>query len=202
MWEALFEELKATSTLEYLAFVALVFYVYFATRQKPVSWLFGLLGVALFFFVFYQAKLYAELPLQALYFFLSVYGWYEWKFGGKRQTTLLVTRTSVTLLIGLLILGTAGTILIGFLEANYTDSDVPYWDAGTTAFSLVGTWMLARKKLENWIVWLVVDSAYVWLFIVYKGMLVSALLYFIYVVFSVVGLVKWYRSMKYGIYPD
>ena len=201
MWEKFVEDFSDTSTLELSAFIFLVFYVFFATRQNPVSWLLGLVGVSLLFIVFYQAGMYAELPLQLLYFILSIYGWYEWKFGGKKQTTLLVTKTSATLWIGLIILGVVGTILFGFLLSRYTDTNIPYWDAGTTAFSLVGTWMLARKKLENWIVWLFVDSAYVWLLVAYKSLLVTALLYFIYVVFSVIGLYKWHHSMKYGIYP-
>ena len=199
MWELLLSNLKGTSYLEYGAFITLLLYVYYATRQKPVSWILGLVGVSLFFVIDYRAKLYAELPLQALYFFLSIYGWYQWKFGGREQTTLLVTRTSLNLWMVLLILGVIGTILIGHLLVQFSDTDVPYLDAGTTAFSLVGTWMLAKKKLENWVLWFFVDGVYVWLFI-QKSLILAAFLYFLYVVFSVVGIFRWYYSMKYGQY--
>jgi len=199
MWEFIVTSLRETSYLEYGAFITLLLYVYYATRQKPVSWIFGLIGVSLFFIIDYRAGLYAELPLQALYFFLSVYGWYEWKFGGKKQTPLLVTRTSLNLWLVLLILGTIGTILIGYLLNQFSGTDIPYWDAGTTAFSLVGTWMLARKKLENWVLWFFVDSVYVWLFL-HKSLMLAALLYFLYVVFSVIGFFRWRYAMKYGQY--
>lgn len=199
MWELLLSNLRETSSLEYGAFIALLLYVYYATRQKPVSWILGLIGVSLFFVIDYKAKLYAELPLQALYFFLSIYGWYQWKFGGRQQSSLLVTRTSLNLWMVLLILGVVGTILIGHLLVKFSDTDVPYWDAGTTAFSLVGTWMLAKKKLENWILWFFVDGVYVWLFL-QKSLILAAFLYLLYVVFSVVGIFRWYHSMKYGQY--
>ncbi len=200
MWETFLENLRHTSYLEYAAFISLIFYVYYATRQKPVAWLLGMVGVTLFFIIDYKAKLYAELPLQALYFILSVYGWYEWKFGGKQQKPLMITRTSLNLWMVLIILGVVGTILIGYLLRKFSNSDVPFWDAGTTAFSLVGTWMLARKKLENWVLWFFVDAVYVWLFL-YKSLVLAALLYFIYVIFSVIGFFRWAYYRKYGDYP-
>lgn len=194
MWELLLENIRHTSGLEYVTFTLLVLYVYFATKQRPVAWLLGMAGVTLFAIIDYQEKLYAEIPLQALYFILSVYGWYEWKFGGKHQTSLPVTFTSLNIWMAVLIMGVVGTILIGYLQATYLDASLPYLDGGTTAFSLAGTWMLARKKLENWVLWFFVDAVYTGMFI-YKGLLLIALLYLIYVIFSVIGFVRWRNSM-------
>lgn len=207
MWEFLSEhfnliaDLKDSSYIELSAVTALVIYVYFATRQKLATWFFGLIGVSLFFIINYKAQLYAQLPLGALYFLMNFYGWYEWKFGGKNRSFLPVSRTSFNIWMVLLILGSLGTLLIGYILMEFSDSDVPFWDGGTTAFSFVGTWMLARKKLENWVLWFFVDSIYIGLYL-YKSLALSALLYFIYVIFSVVGFIKWYRSMKYGQYTQ
>ncbi len=207
MWEFLVEhfdlveDFKNSSYTELTAVTALILYVYFATRQKLITWLFGLIGVTLFFIIDYRAQLYAQLPLGGIYFLMNFYGWYEWKFGGKNRSVLPVSRTSLTMFVVLITLGTLGTLLIGSILTEFSNSDVPFWDGGTTAFSLVGTWMLARKKLENWVLWFVVDSIYIGLYL-YKSLAVSALLYLIYVVFSVVGFINWYYSMKYTKDPQ
>jgi nicotinamide mononucleotide transporter len=192
--DSILQELQQTSLIEYLAFTSLVLYVYYATKQKAIAWLLSLAGLILFVVINYRASLYGEIPLQGVYLLMSLYGWYQWRYGGKNQTNLPVSLTSLNLWVVLIIIGILGTIFLGHVLSTYTAMAIPYWDASTTAFSLVGTWMLARKKLENWVVWLIVDSAYTWIY-VEKGLFLVTLLYFLYVVFSVVGLFRWYRTM-------
>ncbi len=192
--DSILQELQQTSLIEYLAFASLVLYVYYATKQKAIAWLLSLAGLILFVVINYRASLYGEIPLQGVYLLMSLYGWYQWRYGGKNQTNLPVSLTSLNLWVVLIITGILGTIFLGHVLSTYTAMAIPYWDASTTAFSLVGTWMLARKKLENWVVWLIVDSAYTWIY-VEKGLFLVTLLYFLYVVFSVVGLFRWYRTM-------
>ena len=192
--DSILQELQQTSLIEYLAFIALILYVYYATKQHAIAWLLSLVGLVLFVVINYRASLYGEIPLQGVYLLMSLYGWYQWRYGGKNQTNLPVSLTSLNLWVMLIIIGGLGTILLGHVLSTYTAMAIPYWDASTTAFSLVGTWMLARKKLENWVVWLIVDSAYTWIYLE-KGLFLVTLLYFLYVVFSVVGLFRWYRTM-------
>ena len=193
-WEAILSELQQTSLIEYIAFVSLVLYVYFATKQKAIAWVLSLLGLVLFMVINYRASLYGEIPLQGVYILLSFYGWYQWRYGGRNETVLPVSLTSLNLWLVLLILGAFGTVLIGYVLSSYTAMAIPYWDAATTAFSLVGTWMLARKKLENWVVWMVVDTFYT---IIYfdKEFFLMTILYGLYVVFSFIGIYRWYKSM-------
>lgn len=194
IWEAILSELRQTSVIEYVAFVSLVLYVYFATKQKAIAWVLSLVGLVLFMVINYRASLYGEIPLQGVYILLSFYGWYQWRYGGRHETVLPVSFTSLNLWLVLIILGAFGTVLIGYVLSSYTAMAIPYWDAATTAFSLVGTWMLARKKLENWIVWMVVDTFYT---VIYfdKGLFLMTILYGLYVVFSIIGIYRWYRSM-------
>ena len=154
-----------------------------------------MIGVAVYFFIALDSKLYAELPLQVFYFGISLYGWHQWQFGGKGGKELPVTQTPLQQGMVLFGLVAAGSLLVGFLLNTYTDTDVPYWDAFTTTASLVGTWMQARKKLENWLVWLVVDSVYVGLFF-YKGYYLISLLNLIYLGFALYGWWNWWRSMQ------
>ncbi len=194
LFETILKELQQTSVIEYVAFVSLVLYVYFATKQKAIAWGLSLVGLVLFIVINYQASLYGEIPLQFVYILLSFYGWYQWRYGGSKETVLKVTFTSLNLWLVLLILGIFGTVLIGYVLSSYTAMAIPYWDAATTAFSLVGTWMLARKKLENWVVWMVVDTFYT---VIYfdKDFFLMTMLYGLYVVFSFIGIYRWYRSM-------
>ena len=193
-FEAILEAFRQTSLIEYIAFVSLIFYVYYATRQKAIAWLLSLIGLGLFMVINYRASLYGEIPLQVVYILMSVYGWYQWRYGGKNETSLPVTFTSLNLWVVLIMIGLVGTVVIGHVLSNYTAMAIPYWDAATTGFSLVGTWMLARKKLENWLVWIVVDTAYTWIYLD-KGLFLMTLLYGLYVVFAFLGLYRWYRTI-------
>jgi len=209
--QALLEAVQALTPLEIGAFVSLTAYVLLATRQVPLAWPVSMVGVVLYAIIAYRSQLYAELPLQVFYFSISIYGWYYWKHGGRADTSLPVTTTSGSLALRLLALAAVGTVLTGYfldhlggvltalglpgVESYFVPTDVPYWDAFTTIFSLAGTWLQAKKKIENWLVWLVVDSVYVWLFI-YKGFYLIALLNILYLGFATYGLWAWRQSMR------
>ena len=94
----------------------------------------------------------------------------------------------------LIVLGAVGTVVIGYLFDTYTDADLAYWDAFTTAYSLVGQYMLAHKKIENWILWIVVDTVASGMY-VYKGLYLLALLYFLYLGLATYGYLNWKKSM-------
>lgn len=182
------------SWIDYLALSSGIAYVLLAAKENPLCWLAGLVNVSCFFVISYHAKMYSDMGLQVVYFFLTVYGWWTWMYGGTKKTTLQITPTSLQLW-SLLISITAGmTLIIYFLLVNYTDTDVAFWDALTTALSLTATWMLIKKKLENWLVWVVVDPIYVGLFY-YKGYQLSSLLFGIYTIIAVIGYFQWRRNM-------
>lgn len=195
MLAELWNQLLQTSWVEIIAVISLISYVVLATRESPWCWPVSMLGVALYFVISFEAKLYAELPLQVLYFSISIYGWYHWRHGGKRKETLPVSTLSLQR-IGLLALIWLATMLpTGFALKSYTDSDVPFWDAATTWASVIGTWLQAQKKIENWLVWILTDLVYVGLFY-YKGYLLFSALNVLYVGLAAYGYWSWRNSLK------
>lgn len=182
----------------WIEFFALVFglvAVFFNTRENVWGWPTGIVGVVLSGILFYQVRLYADLGLHVVYFVLGFYGWYKWLYGGKNQTELQVSQTGNALLGWLIAAGIAGTVGIGYFFEQTTDADLPYWDAFTTAFSLVGQYMLAKKKIENWIVWIIVDAVASGIYVV-KELYLLALLYFLYLGLATYGYLNWKRSMS------
>ena len=186
--------LAVANRWEILAVAFGIVSVYLSTRENIWSWPTALVNVALYFVVFYEAKLYADMGLQVVYFALSLYGWYEWLYGGENRTELHVSRTPASLGVRLAVIGVACAALLGTALARFTDAALPYLDSATTSTSLVAQWMMTRKILENWAVWAVVDVVYVGMFI-FKKLYLTAGLYTVFFVLAVMGYVQWKRSL-------
>ena len=168
--------------------------VWLTVRENIWCWPTGLVNVTLFIVVFHQAKLYADMGLQVVYVSLCLYGWYEWLHGGKQHGALEVSRTPHATLATLGLAGVASAALLGLTLRRTTDAALPFWDSGTTSFSLVAQWMTTRKWLENWIVWIAVDGVYVGMYL-YKRLYLTALLYAGFLVLALLGLREWKKSL-------
>jgi nicotinamide mononucleotide transporter len=165
-------------------------------RQNIWNWPIGLLYSLVSIVVFLRARLYADLVLHVFYVIMNAYGWYYWTFA-KRPTSLPevpVTRTPRRVATGLTAAVAATTATLGWLLANRTDAAVPYWDSATTMMSFAAMWLTARKYIENWIVWLVVDVVATGIYL-YKGLAMYALLYCVYIAMAFAGWWAWRRSM-------
>lgn len=181
------------SPLEGVAAVFGVISVFLSTRQKIWSWPTAIVNVSLYTLVFYQGRLYGQMGLQLVYLALSVYGWYQWLHGGEQHGALRVTRASPRLLIGLALLNLAAFAALATM-LRQTDAALPWLDALLTTTSLVAQWMMTRKILENWILWIVLDLVYVPMFISQR-LYATAMLYAAFLVLAVMGLVEWRRSL-------
>lgn len=179
----------STTPLELVSFVLSVITVWLNIRQNHWAWLFAIISSATYGMVFFDARLYGDAALQGVFIAGSVWGWRQW-LRGTADTKLVVTRLSRAGW-GWSLLGWAigFGLLAGFL-ARFTNTDVPLTDGFLTAGSLLGQFLLARKKVENWHVWLAVDVIYVGLY-VYKGLMLTALLYAGFVVMATIGLRAW-----------
>lgn len=182
---------------EFVGVLTGVLGVWLTTRQKIWCWPIGLVSVSSFVVVFFQAKLYGAMALQGVYVGLIVYGWYSWLHGGEGHGALRVSRVPPRLAAVLFVIGAVGTGITGFGLRAHTDHAVPYVDGFTTAFSLVAQWMQAKKYLENWFVWVVVDVAYVAMSLS-QGLALTAGLYAVYVGLALMGFRDWRRSMAGG----
>lgn len=181
------------SLLELFAFAFGIVSVYLSVRQNIWSWPTAIVNVVLYVFVFREARLYSDMGLQVVYAILSCYGWYEWLYGGHDRTQLRVSRWSIRTTMLLAVLAAVGTWQLGRQFAMRTDAALPYMDAGLTMTSLVAQYMMTRKILENWLIWIAADLAYVGMFI-YKGLNLTAGLYAVFLVLAVLGYAEWKRS--------
>jgi nicotinamide mononucleotide transporter len=167
--------------------------VWLAVKENMWTWPTGIVGVILYMIINYEAKLYLNAVLQIVYFILSIIGWHEWLRGGVNKTELHVSKTSARAWVGCMLSGIVLTGILWWLVKLTGNSSYPFWDASTTAFSLVGQWMLNEKMLENWIIWIVVDIVYVPLYLA-ECLPVTALLYAFFCVLCVRGYFEWRRS--------
>lgn len=189
-----------TSPLELVSFLLSIVTVACNIRQLHWGWLFAILSSGLYAMVFYDAKLYGDMSLQFVFISVSVWGWWQWLRGANTETQAadeqgLHPQKLSHSLLQLSSIFFAISSLLGYLFLkNFTDSDVPLVDAILTAASLLGQILIARKFIENWLVWIVVDIAYVGLY-VYKNLHLTALLYAIFVVMAVVGYRQWLKDL-------
>ena len=168
--------------------------VYLSAKERIAGWPTAIVNVGLYFFVFWHSKLYADAVLQLVYLVLSVYGWYEWLYGGAQHSALQVTQARRLHWLVSVPLATAFAIGLGAFMATHTDSPVPFLDAGLTSVSLVAQWMMTRKLLENWLVWIGVNLVYVPTFI-FRGLPATAVQYAVFLVLAAIGYAGWRRSV-------
>jgi len=171
-------------------------YVWFSIRQSLYTWPAGILTSLLYCWVFLAAKFYAGMGLQFYYLIISLYGWWSWRYGGHNGTDgeqLRVSRTGQTLWVRLFIFNLLLTLLMYYLLVRYTDSPVPFGDAFTTSLSIFATWMLARKKIEHWILWIFIDLFSIGLYL-YRGLYPTVFLFLVYAIMAGIGYYEWRKE--------
>lgn len=170
--------------------------VYLSAREKILSWPTALVNVGLYTAVFFRAKLYADMGLQVIYFVLSAYGWYQWKFGGDRRSELKVSRATRRLWLRLGGVNLAAWISLAFVLSRFTDAQLPWIDSLLSTTSLCAQLLMTRKVAENWLLWIVVDVVYVPMY-VGRGLYATAVLYAVFLVLAVIGWRSWLASWRH-----
>ncbi|MGD8818054.1 MAG: nicotinamide riboside transporter PnuC, partial [Acidobacteriota bacterium] len=143
---------------------------------------------------FFEARLYADMGLQGLYFALGVYGWWAWLHGGEDHGELRVRHAPRGLLLALVLGAAIAGLLMGLTLYRFTDASLPFLDSTLTWGSIAAQYLQARKLLENWLLWIVVDVVYVGMF-VYLGLFLTAALFAGFLVLALMGLSSWRGSM-------
>jgi len=172
-------------------------YIILSIKQNIWCWPIGLITSALYIYVFFVTKFYADMGLQVYYLVVSIYGWYFWMFGGKstKKDDLKISNIGFRRFLYITVATAVLFGIIAFILINFTDSEIPYWDAFTTAGSFVATWMLARKIIEHWLIWIIVDSVSLGLYI-YKGLYATVILFAVYTLLAVIGYIEWKKELK------
>lgn len=181
------------SGIELFAAALGVIAVWLTVKQNPWCWPIGLVMVVLYSWIFYEVKLYSDMLLQLIYAVLQLYGWWQWtrpdRVADARQVSSLRT---ASLLKGLAV-GLVASLLLGAAMAHWTDAAQPWLDAALTGFSLVAQLWMAQKRLQCWVLWVVVDVIFVGLFL-YKGLYLTAGLYALFTLIAVRGWLEWRRD--------
>ena len=175
-------------------------YVWLSIRQSLHTWTAGIITSLLYCWVFFEAKFYAGMGLQGYYLIISIYGLWSWRRGGENSSegeTLHVSCTKVNLWVKLFILNLFLTLLMYYLLSRYTDSPIPFGDAFTTSLSIIATWMLARKKIEQWLIWIFIDLISSGLYL-YMGLYPTVFLFLVYAVMAVIGYYEWRKELVKG----
>jgi len=182
------------SWLEIIGVITGLLCVYLAAKNIIWNWPFAIISVAIYIFIFFTAHLYADMGLQFYFLAMNIYGWYFWSHKPANETKTPVkriTRNEIVISAIAIVLFTffLGTVL------KYTPASYPYIDSFCTACSLVAQVFLARKVMENWLVWIFVDIIYVGVY-VFKGLHLTAIMYAIYVAIALMGYIDWRRDYK------
>ncbi len=181
--------------LQIVGFVLGMLYLWLEYRANIWLWLVGMVMPVVHGVLYYQAGLYADSAMNVYYLLAGLYGWIVWFRAPKRKDGGAIVHTPARRWPVLALAYVAVHGLIYWVLVTFTNSTVPFWDSLTTALSIIGIWMLSRKYVEQWLIWIVVNAVTVALY-VYKGIPVTATLYLIYLVMGVAGYRRWLRVMK------
>jgi len=183
--------------LEIFGTIVGLVYLWLEYKASIYLWIASIIMPAIYIFVYYDAGLYADAGINVYYLLAAIYGWIFWTFGGKKNEKgkLPITHTPTRFILPLTLVFIVAFIIIAWILISFTDSSVPFLDSFTTALSIIGMWMLARKYVEQWLVWIGVDIVSSGLY-VYKELNFTAALYALYTIIAIFGFLKWKRIMQ------
>ncbi|HSU17870.1 nicotinamide riboside transporter PnuC [Longimicrobium sp.] len=181
--------------LEWIAVVFGIVSVYLSVREKIWSWPTAIVSVSLYIYVFFGVRLYADMGLQVYFLAISFYGWWNWLYGGANHTELHVTRISTRSAVMLTGIGIIATAALSHVLGTYTQAAIPWADSALAVASLIAQYLMTRKVLENWAIWVAVDVGSIAMY-VYKGLYPTTFLYAVYLVLATMGWFEWKRSLK------
>jgi nicotinamide mononucleotide transporter len=185
---------QAQSLLEVIGVITGLLCVYLAAKNIIWNWPFAIISVAIYIIIFYHSHLFADMGLQFYFLAMNIYGWYFWSKKPASQEKTPVLRIKKMEIILSVIAVIVFTFLLGSV-LKYTTASYPFIDSFCTACSLVAQIFLARKVLENWLIWIFVDIIYVGVY-VFKGLHLTAVMYAIYVAIALLGYIDWKRDWK------
>jgi nicotinamide mononucleotide transporter len=189
---------RGSSCLELFGFVTGVLNVWLVTREHIWAWPVGILNAAAYLVFFAQSGLYSDTGLQAGYAVLSAYGWWHWTrhdLHNESKTPLAIGHVSARTVQQLALFGVGMWVVLAIITSRIPGTALPWLDSALVASSLVAQWMMTRKLLEHWIVWIAVDVVYVGVF-VSRGYMLTAVLYLVFLFLAVFGFVQWTRSSR------
>lgn len=188
---------KSMTTIELVAAFFWLLCVYFTVKRSLWCWPTWIVQVTLYIYIFFVAKLYSDSLLQVIFLFMQFYGWYYWLYEWDRneKNILKISTLSVKKYLFWIIVWISWSFLVGILMKTYTDASLPFLDASLAIASLIAQWLLSKKILENWIIWILVDIFSIGMYW-YKELYITSGLYMIFLILATSGLISWYKAKK------
>ncbi len=181
--------------LENLGIATTLICVWLNTKQNIWGWPWAIVASIIYGIVYYEAKLYSDMELQLIFILISAYGWWQWVYGGPNKNELKVTKTPTKYYLFLVPIVILFACASGYLHKKYTDASLPYFDSTLTALSLAAQWLMARKYIENWLLWIAVNIGYIFLYF-NKSLLGTAGLYILLLLLAIKGFFEWKKQKE------
>ncbi|BCU64369.1 hypothetical protein F941_02027 [Acinetobacter bouvetii DSM 14964 = CIP 107468] len=182
------------SHLEIAAFILNVLGVWLTSKQYRMCWLVNIIAVILYMVLFYQVHLFADAALQGVFVIMQIYGWYSWS-KASADRPLLAGYMHRPMMAKSIAVGAAGGLFLGLLFSVYTQASLPWLDSMLASFSLVASYWAAKKYIESWAMWCILDAIYVLMYL-YKSLNLTALLYFLFILLALNGWRMWKQQWK------
>ena len=191
----LYSSILDTSLLEVVAVVFGILSVWFARKENIWVYPTGIINVLIYVYLCFFAGLYADMGINAFYFVMSVYGWYNWSRKDAESHHVPISKLSLFQWIISILLIAVAFALIYYILLKYTDSTVPLFDSFTTSLFIAGMWLMAIKKIENWLLWILGDLLVIPLFAM-KGLVFTSVQYIVFLILAIMGYIEWRRRLK------
>lgn len=188
-WTKLINEASVFNTLEITAVVSALIYVALATKGNRWCFLFGLISSAIYVYITYQLNFFFDVGINCYYIIMSFYGWFAWS-NNSNNAKLQVKKTPKRLLPIFALSGISLTLIFAFGAERFSTAELAYLDAFTTVFAIIATYMVIKKYIENWLIWIVVDLVASGMYF-YKELYFTSFLFLIYTLIAIFGYFKW-----------
>ena len=194
IWDNIVVAAQAMTWQEIVAVFFGLLSVWYAKKENILVFPTGIISVLLYVYICYNWKLYADMGVNFYYFVMSVYGWIVWSTkSDSNQVTPISKNTSQENIISISLF-ILFFLIMAYVLSRFTDSDVPYWDSLTTGIFLVGMWLMAKKKIENWIAWIIGDLISIPLY-AYKGLYLTSFQFIVFLGIAIAGYIEWKRRI-------
>jgi len=195
VWQQILQGASNSTPLELFAVIFGLLSVWFAKKENILVFPTGLVNVSIYVYICAVSKLYADMSINAYYFVMSVYGWIVWSRRDENQENIPISRMNRNEWILYASIAIFSFFAMFYFLSNYTDADIPMWDSMTTALFIVAMVLMARKKIEHWIAWILGDIISVPMYI-YKGLAFTSFQYLVFLGIAVAGWITWKKSLE------
>jgi nicotinamide mononucleotide transporter len=197
LWTTLAQQFQEFSVLEAVAVFFGLLSVWYSKQENILVYPTGIVSVLIYIYITFQYKLYADMGINGYYFVMSVYGWYYWtNTSNSQRTQIPITKNNRRENFMALLLMIGSFVLIRF-GLDFTDSDVPTWDSLTTSSAITGMWLMARKKIEHWLAWIITDLISVPLYM-YKELPLTSFQFLVFTLLATWGYYSWKKKLDHA----